>query len=672
MFALFVLVLLPIVLAQGWYSYRTAMTSAEQFQLHLAREISERIHNKVTGFFDLPQRVVALNTAYFRDGQLDSMEQDSTYRFFLPQLSQQASLTFLSMGFADGQYIAASRTPIGDASELRVLQSLVVNGRVMDLYKVDPANRLGERISRSSIPYDARIRPWFKAGTDAGRAVWYPAYHYHVNDKEGDYDALGIGVAAPVYNGKKRFMGVLTADVSLLQMSKYLNEITRDSGAIAFLADDQNQLMASSTPDRIYSLKGDQAFRINTMNSPNVVIRAVSNEILQSAKFEGDAVVKLDAEHYLINWWRYQIPDGPIVNIAVALPQSRFAAPVRHLLNNTLLSVAGGLAIAWLVAWFLTRWLVRPLSAMGQWASQLDHENWKNPPRVNSPITELRSLFDTLTMMVKRILQHTETLEAQVVERTSELNSANEKLNASLKVVTQANQVAEQALADQRQFIAMVSHEFRSPLSVIDVSAQLLTLKGDDTESAPVIARIRRGVARLTVFVDNCLTQERFANESFVLRAGRVNLNELADWASAEQTLSGHVVVTEIDHDLKEIEGDTQLLRILVSNLLSNAVKYSPLASEITLRIHLHETYCRIEVIDQGQGILADELPLIFKKYVRGSATSGIPGAGLGLTLVTRIVNLHGGSIDVQSTPGKGSRFVVEIPIKQPAHVLMQ
>ena len=239
-----------------------------------------------------------------------------------------------------------------------------------------------------------------------------------------------------------------------------------------------------------------------------------------------------------------------------------------------------------------------------------------------------------------------------------------QQLVEALDQAEKSNQIAEQALADQRQFIAMVSHEFRSPLSVIDVSAQLLIRKlGETSESVPVIARIRRGVARLTAFVDNCLTQERFANETFVLHAARVNLKELAAWATADLASSDRIIVTEMDPDLSEVEGDMQLLRILLSNLLSNAVKYSPADSIITLRFMRQETTLHLEVIDRGQGISADELPLIFKKYVRGSATGDIPGAGLGLTLAARIIELHGGSIDVHSQPGKGCLFIVKIPL---------
>jgi signal transduction histidine kinase len=113
------------------------------------------------------------------------------------------------------------------------------------------------------------------------------------------------------------------------------------------------------------------------------------------------------------------------------------------------------------------------------------------------------------------------------------------------------------------------------------------------------------------------------------------------------------------------LHGDQALLRILLANLLSNALKYSPAQNPLVLRVHRNEsnaTLCNLVVEDQGPGIPADEIGIVFQKYKRGRSAEGKPGAGLGLAVVDRIAKLHAGSVKAQSQPGHGTRLVVCIP----------
>jgi len=237
-------------------------------------------------------------------------------------------------------------------------------------------------------------------------------------------------------------------------------------------------------------------------------------------------------------------------------------------------------------------------------------------------------------------------------------------INIKLKL---AKEAVDQLLSDQSQFVAMLSHELRAPLAVIDSALQVLylNLKGND-KAESVIRRISRGVNRLVDFIDSYLTQDRIDSEFTALQLSRVNIKELAAWAKADAELAypNRTIATEIDPALVVIDGDQQLLRVLISNLLSNAVKYSPEGSVVTLRFILKGSQCCIEVIDQGFGIPADELSFVFRKYVRGEAALKTPGAGLGLSLVSRIVKLHGGIVRVESRVGEGSQFIVELPVK--------
>ena len=229
-----------------------------------------------------------------------------------------------------------------------------------------------------------------------------------------------------------------------------------------------------------------------------------------------------------------------------------------------------------------------------------------------------------------------------------------------------AKEAAELALAEQRQLVAMISHEYRSPLAVIDSAAQLLDIKlPAESDTAPIIARIRRGVFRLTNFLDNCLIEGRMDSEALTLRSSAIDLHALvASVVEGTQLISeSHRLITELDPDLPLLDADPQLLGILLLNLLGNAIKYSPSGSEVRLRIKCIGQVCSFEVIDQGCGIPADELPFIFQKYMRGRSVTSIPGAGLGLSLVSRITALHGGRVEMESREGEGAHVTVTIPL---------
>jgi len=248
------------------------------------------------------------------------------------------------------------------------------------------------------------------------------------------------------------------------------------------------------------------------------------------------------------------------------------------------------------------------------------------------------------------------------------LRSANSRLQVAVAELQAQD-------AEQRQFIAMLSHEVRSPLAVIDTTAQLLAFQLDDDHTYhPLVERIRRGAARLANFFDNCLTHERVNSKNFALQANNLDVAELASWAkeSAELLTDQHRIQLKLEAGLPPLHGDQTLLRIVLMNLLSNAIKYSPPNTQITLGFGRYQDPCRISVADQGMGNAADEQPLVFQRFQRGRGAQRTPGAGLGLTVAERIVALHGGRIAVTSHPGAGACFVVDLPFSGNAESKMQ
>jgi diguanylate cyclase (GGDEF)-like protein len=546
---------LPAVVVQGWFSYRTAVSTAERFQAEMASEVGARVYDKVVQFFEVPSRVLTFNAEQFRAGALDLNDTAAVSRNFLLQIRQQPLLTFLSVGTAQGDYLAASRPPVGRDKGLRLLEARADLQRVMHIHRVDDAHRRGEVISRGSHHFDARTRPWFKAAVASQGAGWYPAYRYAIDDEAGTYDAMGMGMSAPLVDAQQRFIGVVTADVALSQLNVLLADITQDMGGVIFLAERDGHLLASSTKEPVYRLTGSGGDRISAPSSSNAVIQAAGKAMREQGQPRGRAFREVDGERHLIDWWTHQLPDGPSITIGVVMPQSRFAAPSEGLLGNVLLVavllMAGGL----LVAWLLSVRLARPLVSLSQWAQRLGRGDWSTPHNAGSAIAEVQTLSHALGHMAAQIRDHTEELTRQVADRTAEL----EKANRVLSELSQTDGLT--GVANRRHFDEMLVHEWARAMRSGEALALIMVdvdhfklfndryghLAGDDCLQA--IARVLTEQCRRAGDLP-----ARYGGEEFVIlvadenAAGALHLAERVRAAiealSMSHADSAHAVVT--------------------------------------------------------------------------------------------------------------------------------
>jgi two-component system, OmpR family, sensor kinase len=132
---------------------------------------------------------------------------------------------------------------------------------------------------------------------------------------------------------------------------------------------------------------------------------------------------------------------------------------------------------------------------------------------------------------------------------------------------------------------------------------------------------------------------------------------------------SGSQILERLGTAPLRMMGDSKLLFQVFSNLLSNAVKYSPDGGPIDIGADVAAEQVVVTIADHGIGIPASDLDRLFERYHRGSNVSGIVGTGVGLYLVKMVVDLHGGSIAVESREGEGARFTVRLPVKPPSQI---
>ncbi len=230
---------------------------------------------------------------------------------------------------------------------------------------------------------------------------------------------------------------------------------------------------------------------------------------------------------------------------------------------------------------------------------------------------------------------------------------------------------AEQQLtAMQRNFVSMASHEFRTPLTIIDGNARRLIKLKERMPPAEVgqrAGKIRAAVLRMTHLMDNLLNSSRLIEQGAELYFHPTEIDltgVLADVCQLHREIAPKSQIIErFDVESLRMTGDPKLLHQVFSNLLSNAIKYSPSGKPISISAGIESGEVVVCVQDPGIGIPSADIDRIFERYSRGSNVSGIVGTGIGLYLVRMVVDLHHGQIRVESTEGRGSRFTVHLPL---------
>ncbi len=267
---------------------------------------------------------------------------------------------------------------------------------------------------------------------------------------------------------------------------------------------------------------------------------------------------------------------------------------------------------------------------------------------ITKPFTNLELLNSVRTQLTKRGVQQ----EQQMEQLTMLSNALSEERERRLL---------------KSRLIAMISHDFRNPLAAILSSADLIKNYEDRMTPArrhQYLDRINGSVHLLLQMLDDLMMVAGMESGRLEFNPEQIDVLRFIDGIVDEFRLidqGGHDIVFEEQVDVM-IEADSKLLRQLVVNLISNAIKYAP--TDTTIRICLAEQprYIELLVEDQGIGIPPEDLPNLFEPFHRADNAKGFKGMGLGLTIVKQSVDLHGGTVSVESQVGYGTRFVVLLP----------
>lgn len=260
------------------------------------------------------------------------------------------------------------------------------------------------------------------------------------------------------------------------------------------------------------------------------------------------------------------------------------------------------------------------------------------------------------------LLQRTnDELEDRVDQRTAELREAERSVREALEVEKELN-------ALKSRFVSMASHEFRTPLSTIMSSVDLIARYSDGPQHEKIdrhVAKIRSKVRELTAMLNDLLSLDKLEQGMVRCNPSEIDVVHLCiELVEELRSLTKPGQEVDYDHhgDERTLFQDQQMLNHVLSNLVQNAIKYTPEGKRIKLATTLSDGSLSICVQDEGIGIPLEDQQHLFERFFRASNAFTVQGTGLGLNIVRKYLDLMGGRIDFTSEPGKGSTFTATLP----------
>lgn len=340
------------------------------------------------------------------------------------------------------------------------------------------------------------------------------------------------------------------------------------------------------------------------------------------------------------------------------------AAAERRIGASGLLIAAVTLVVALVVALVLAQRLTSPLRALAQASREIGKGHFDAPLPAEASVeiaqlsADFRAMAEALAALDRENARYRGHLEEMVASRTRELQDAYQHVKAMSEA--------------KDQFVATVSHDFRSPLAIILSVVQTVLSDPDMTPDVrrQFLGRAERQCKRLGALVNDLLDLARIENRETrfePLPLGEL-IDECAEGARGASDDRGVALVVEKPEAPIVAEVDRGLLLRAISNLVDNALKFTPAAGRVTVRLRRADGEASISVSDTGPGIPEEERDHVFERFYQGRHGQALgSGSGLGLAIVSGVARRHGGHVTVTSAAGAGATFDLRLPLTRPA-----
>jgi signal transduction histidine kinase/CheY-like chemotaxis protein len=630
----------------GYYSLRTSQKAIDDLAQRLMEDMGDHAQQEIERRLILPNRINESNRVAILNQELDWTDPDQMARHFLSQSYGFQELDFIYFANATGGTVLAGQQVPG---QWIIRQNQPFEAGPYYTYRADDQ---GVRLPAINMQdYDARTRPWYQAARRERQAVWSPIYLF------SSRQTLGISASLPVFTTEGRLLGILASDFSLENLNQFLQTLTSvdyETATTVYLMERSGELIASSTDAPTFDIsETSEVKRIPAVESQDELIR---NSSQQLQALNPDAIplghhrlrFNHTAHYFQVN--RLQDDQGLDWVMVLVVPEAEFTQEVRESFKITMIlfSFAGVASLGF--GWLLYRGLLSPITRLCHEAHALTQGNW------DFPITSEGS------------------------REFEQLSQAFQIMRQQAKDLNEANQELEQATRLKDEFLANMSHELRTPLNAILGMTEGLQEKifGDvNKQQLKALGTVEKSADHLLALINDILDVAKIESGNITLDYSCVSVQQLCLSSLSfvkQQALKKKIQLqTHIPPHLPDVCVDEIRIRQALLNLLTNAVKFTPEGGTVTLSAAViavtdadasRPPHLQIAIADTGIGIAPENISKLFQPFVQveSALNRQYEGTGLGLALVQKIVELHGGQIGLTSELGKGSCFTIDLP----------
>jgi signal transduction histidine kinase len=532
----------------------------------------------------------------------------------------------------------ASATSVERRSDYaQLLQQAPSIDRVIQL---DGAGKEQLRVTRGNVVVASGVdysgNPRFKE--TQGKSVWLSPVYF-----DGLDPFMTIAMA---HSGRNA--GSTVAEVNLKFLSSFIEPDLIGKDNDAYIVGPTGRLLAHSNSSR----------RLGTdlIGLPQVAaeLKEGAEPVTFGKDPDGTSVLTAAAGLDRLNW-----------HIFFEQPLSVALQPVYNLLYRTGILLAVGIALAVFAGMLLARQMVVPIQALQAGARQLESSNFGYRIKVKAAADEIEELADRFNRMADQLQESYGRLEQKVAERTRDLQQTVRELDQKGHELAIAN-------SHKDQFFANMSHELRTPLNGMLGFSELLVdgLYGNLPDKAlEILDLVQKDGRHLLGLINDVLDISKIDAGQLKLSLDDYSLGAIVDTVVATTGSLARAkdieVKAVVPPDLPVGRGDERRLTQVLLNIVGNAIKFTDTGS-VEIRVNAANGHFNIAVQDTGPGIPPEDQGRIFEEFqqVDNSITRQKGGTGLGLSISRRLINVHGGNIELQSTLGVGSTFNIIVPVR--------